>query len=69
MKSVTEVKALAHEKQQNARRAFQSWQGFKDWVQVSDTALDEVCKPLSPWSRAMLTGIVAWASGQRTYVV
>jgi len=45
MKSTTEVKALVHEKQQNAQRAFQSWQGFKNWVQVSDTALDEVRRP------------------------
>lgn len=56
MKSAAEVKTLAHEKQQNVRRAFQSWQGFKDWVQVSDTALDEVRGPCTPYWQSNADG-------------
>lgn len=40
------LRAVAHQKAYNAKRAFTSWQGFKDWVAVSDTALEEVCLPL-----------------------
>jgi hypothetical protein len=36
------IRENASEKTQNARRAFSSWQGFKDWVTVPDTALDQV---------------------------
>lgn len=35
------LRAVAHQKAYNAKRAFTSWQGFKDWVAVSDTALEE----------------------------
>ena len=36
-----DIRAKADEKIYNARRAFTSWQGFKDWVKVPDTALDQ----------------------------
>ena len=39
--TTSEVKVKASEKVYNARRAFTSWQSFKAWVQVPDTALDQ----------------------------
>ncbi len=39
--SGSEIKAKSDEKINNARTAFSSWQAFKEWVQVPDTALDQ----------------------------
>ena len=36
-----EIKAKADEKVYNAKHAFTSWQAFKEWVKVPDTALDQ----------------------------
>ena len=36
-----DVKANAIEKVHNARNATTSWQAFKEWVQVPDTAIDQ----------------------------
>lgn len=35
------AKAKAAEMKENARYAFTSWEAFKEWAQVPDTALDE----------------------------
>lgn len=47
-----EIRAQANEKLYNAKRGVSSWQGFKDWVQVPDTALDQhgQSKPGMRWS-------------------
>lgn len=37
-----ETKAVAQQKGENAKKAFRSWSDFKAWLEVTDTALDEV---------------------------
>ena len=45
----SDVQAKLNQKIRNARRAFTSWREFKDWVQVADTALDQVrIRPPTP---------------------
>ena len=39
--SVNEIKVKANEKVYNAKKGFSSWEGFKQWVRVPDTALDQ----------------------------
>jgi len=39
--SRSEIQAKIGEKVYNAKRAFISWEAFKSWVQVQDTALDQ----------------------------
>lgn len=39
--SPSAVKVKLREKKRNASEAFKSWEGFKKWVMVPDTALDE----------------------------
>lgn len=34
-------KEQLQKKKSNARKGFSSWENFKEWVQVSDTALDQ----------------------------
>ena len=36
-----DIKARVDEKVYNAKKGVSSWQGFKDWVRVQDTALDQ----------------------------
>lgn len=40
--SISALRSQVDEKAHHAKRAFASWQGFKEWVQVPDTALDQV---------------------------
>lgn len=42
-----ELKEKAGEKKANAQRAFTSWEAFKEWVMVHDTALDQHGNPNS----------------------
>jgi len=44
--NTNEVKTKLAAKAYNAKRAFTSWRGFKDWIQVADTALDQVQRVL-----------------------
>lgn len=37
-----EIKTKTGEKVYNAKHAFTSWRAFHEWVQVPDTALDQV---------------------------
>lgn len=37
-----ESKAVAQQKADNAKKALRSWSDFKAWLEVTDTALDEV---------------------------
>jgi NCS1 family nucleobase:cation symporter-1 len=39
--SRSEIKAKADEKIYNAKQGVRSWEGFKHWVRVQDTALDQ----------------------------
>jgi nucleobase:cation symporter-1, NCS1 family len=39
--SPRDVKGMLSEKKRNATEAFKSWEAFKRWVMVPDTALDE----------------------------
>lgn len=49
---VGDLKAKADEKVYNAKHAFSSWQAFVEWVQVPDTALDQVSIFLCEWKSA-----------------
>jgi len=63
-----EAKARIGGKVANARRGFTSWQGFKDWAQVTDTALDQVRIGHSYTERSLMP-LAAWPSPGRTDMV
>ena len=54
------IKGRANEKLYNAKSAFSSWNAFVAWVQVPDTALDQV-KRFHAVVFNILTSTIAWA--------
>jgi hypothetical protein len=51
---IAAVREKLHEKKTNAANAFTSWDNFKQWVMVPDTALDLHSKSSITWSNVDL---------------
>jgi NCS1 family nucleobase:cation symporter-1 len=51
---ISSVQDKLREKKANAAGAFKSWDGFKQWIMVPETALDEHSKSNITWSNVDL---------------